>query len=125
VDNLPTCSSSGAARRPIWTLDVTKYMSVRSFLITITSIFAVIGLGRATTEYGYAGLVAYGKLLFGPAIVTLFVVILIPARYGGGWPRNFLPANSTLKRMGVAVTVSTAVGMILSGMFGVGWLVAK
>lgn len=98
---------------------------MRSFFIGLCAIFAVIGFSRTFLEYGFAGLAAYAKFLLGPALVTSMVLVALPRRYGGARPRSVRPPDPALKRIGSVVAFVTAAAIILSGMFGVGWLVTK
>ena len=68
-------------------------------------------------QFGTSGVIAFAKLILGPAAAVLLLFVLGAGRYTGEIPR--------LRSVLIGVAVLTGVACALSALFGVGWLVTK
>ena len=80
-------------------------------------ILGVIGFVRAVIEFGTPGIVAFTKLILGPAAGVLVLFVLSAGRYTGEIPR--------LRIILIGVAVLTGMACALSALFEVAWLVTK
>jgi hypothetical protein len=88
-------------------------------------ILVVVGLARALSEYGSAGLVAWCKLLLGPAAFAVACIIFLPGNSGERGLRVLFPSDRALHVIFVAVAIVTATALIAAATLGVGWIVSK
>ena len=72
---------------------------------------------RAVAEFGTPGIIAFGKLILGPAVAVLLLFVFGAGRYTGEIPR--------FRTVLIGVAVLTGVACALSALFGVAWLVTK
>ena len=87
------------------------------FLGSAALILGIIGLVRAVAEFGTPGVVAFAKLILGPAAAVFLLFVLGAGRYTGEIPR--------LRTVLIGVAVLTGLACALSALFGVAWLVTK
>ena len=80
-------------------------------------ILGLIGFLRAVAQFGTPGVIAFAKLVLGPAAAVFLLFVLGAGRYTGEIPR--------LRSVLIGVAVLTGVACALSALFGVGWLVTK
>ena len=99
-------------------------MRLPALLGAAAAILGLIGFGRAVTEFGAPGVIAYAKLVVAPAILAL-LIILSPGRYAGEFPRSLLPSGQEWKVIFLGTAVLTGIACALSALFGVAWLVTK
>jgi hypothetical protein len=85
----------------------------------------VIGLARAFSEFGSAGLIAWCKLLLGPAAIAVACIIFLPGTPQERGLRALFPSNGALRVIFIGVAIVTAVGLVAAATLGVGWVVAK
>ena len=89
-----------------------------SLLLTAAAlILGAIGLVRATAEFGTPGVIAFAKLVLGPAAAVLLLFVLAAGRYTGEIPR--------LRTVLIGVAALTGMACALSALLGVAWLVTK
>ena len=94
-------------------------------LVVTVAVLAVIGLIRATADYGYAGFIAWLEILLGPAVSVAAVIFLVYNRQYDKGLRALLPSDRALRILGIGVAVVTCIGLALSASVGVGWVVSK
>ena len=87
------------------------------FFVAAALILGVIGFLRAVAEFGTPGVIAFAKLVLGPAAAVLLLFVLAAGRYTGEIPR--------LRTVVICVAALTGVACALSALFGVAWLVTK
>ena len=86
-------------------------------LVAAALILGVIGFVRAVAEFGNPGVIAFAKLILGPAAAVLLLFVLSAGRYTGAIPR--------FRSVFIGVAVLTGMACALSALFGVAWLVTK
>ena len=86
-------------------------------LVAAALILGVIGFVRAVAGFGNPGVIAFAKLILGPAAAVLLLFVLAAGRYAGEIPR--------LRTVLLGVAVLTGMACALSALFGVAWLVTK
>jgi len=85
--------------------------------LVVALILGVIGFVRAAAEFGTPGIIAFAKLILGPAAAVLLLFVFGAGRYTGEIPR--------LRTVFIAVAVLTGIACALSALFGVAWLLRK
>jgi hypothetical protein len=93
------------------------FLRLPVFLVAAGLILGVIGFVRAVAEFGTPGVIAFAKLILGPAVAVLLLFVLAAGRYTGEIPR--------LRAVVIFVGALTGVACALSAAFGVAWLVTK
>jgi hypothetical protein len=83
-------------------------------------ILGLVGFGRAVSEFGATGVIAFAKLILAPAVGVLLFFVLSAGRYTGGFP-----SNQAVKIIFIGVAVLTGMACAVSALFGVAWLVTR
>jgi hypothetical protein len=94
-------------------------------LLGAVIVLAVVGLMRAVSEYGHAGLIGWGKLMLSPMAILVVAVVLNPYRSKGNILRSMFPSDRALRILLIVVGIVTGVAAISSATFGIGWIVTK
>jgi hypothetical protein len=97
----------------------------RTVFGTIVVLAMASGLTRAVVEFGTAGLIAYGKLLVGPALFIAYFLWTCPPSFFTR-PRDAAASSRGNVRIlvDVAIVVIAVVAMV-AAVLGVGWLVER
>jgi hypothetical protein len=82
-------------------------------------ILGVIGLARAVAESGTPGVIAFAKLILGPAAAVLLFFVLSAGRRASEFP------SQAVRFILIGVAVLTGMACAVSALFGVAWLVTK
>jgi ABC-type uncharacterized transport system permease subunit len=88
-------------------------------------VLAIIGLVRALSEFGHAGLVAWAKLFVAPTVFAIACVAYLPGNPKDRGVRSLFLSDRALRLLFIGVAILTACASIFSAIMGVGWMVAK
>lgn len=108
---------SGEASAPLNFTVRGQFLRLPGFLVAAALILGVIGFLRAVAEFGTPGVIAFAKLILGPAAAVLLLFVLAAGRYTGEIPR--------LRTVLITVAALTGIASALSALLGVAWLVTK